>query len=81
MTKIVLNVQGLMCPRCEARVNEAVGSVPSVCQVTASHKKGTVEAICEDCVRAEAVKAAIEEAGYAVTGVTAKKKGLLGLWL
>ena len=81
MTKIVLNVQGLMCPRCEARVNEAVGKVPSVREVTASHKKGTAEAICEDAVSAEAVKDAIQAAGYAVTGVTTKKKGLFGLWL
>ena len=81
MTKLILNVQGLMCPHCEARVNQGVENVPSVQGVISSHKKGTVEAVCADDVSVEAVKSAIRDAGYAVTGVSTKKKGLLGLWL
>lgn len=81
MIKIVLNVQGMACPKCEARVNEAVRNAFPVQDVTSSHKKGTTEVICADSVEAAAVKEAVEAAGYTVTGVSTKKKGLLGLWL
>lgn len=81
MVKIVLNVQGMMCPHCEARVNKAIRVAFPTENVVSSHKKGTAEVICEDHVDASAVKAAVEAAGYPVTAVSTKKKGFLGLWV
>lgn len=81
MIKIVLHVQGMMCPHCEASVNKAVQDALSAQSVISSHKKGTTEVICADSVEPGAVKAAVEAAGYAVTGMDTKKKGFLGLWV
>lgn len=81
MIKIVLRVQGMMCPHCEARVTKAVQDACACESVVSSHKKGTTEAICPDYADPAAVKAAVEGAGYTVTGVTVRKKGLFGLWV
>lgn len=81
MFKIIMHVQGMMCPKCEARVNKAVQDAFSVQSVVSSHKKGTTEVICAENVDAAAVQGAIEAAGYAVTSVVRKKKGLFGLWV
>ena len=81
MIKIILNVQGMACPKCEARVNKAIQDSFPVESVTASHKKGIAEIISKDSVDSAAVKAAVEAAGYTVTGVSTKKKGLFGLWV
>lgn len=81
MIKIVLNVQGMMCPHCEARVTKAVQDAIAAQSVTASHKKGTVEVICPDTAQPGTVKAAAEAAGYSVSGIEIKKKGLFGLWV
>ena len=81
MIKIILHVQGMACPKCEARVNKAIQDSFPVESVTSSHKKATAEIICEDSVDSAAVRAAVEAAGYTVTGVAIKKKGLFGLWV
>lgn len=81
MIKIQLTVQGMACPKCESRVNDAIRNAFSVREVTSSHRKGTTEVICENHVDASAVKAAVEAAGYTVTAAAVKKKGLFGLWV
>ena len=60
-----LNVEGMMCPHCEARVKATVEGVCGVISAKVSHKDGTaiVEAD-KDCK--EAVAEAIRAAGYAV---------------
>ena len=81
MYKMVFTVEGMMCPKCEARVVKAVQAAISADSVAASHKKGTVEIVCSKETHLPAARTAIEEAGYPVTAATLKKKGLLGLWV
>lgn len=81
MIKIVLKVQGMMCPHCEAAVAKAVQGAVKAESVVPSHKRGTTEVVCADSVDAGVVKAAIEAAGYPVTAVSVRKKGIFGLWV
>ena len=81
MYKMVFTVTGMMCPKCEARVVKALEAAITAESIVASHKKGTVEVVCGKDTCLPDAKAAIEAAGYAVTGTSLKKKGLLGLWV
>lgn len=70
MSKYVLKVDGMMCGMCEKHVNNAVKTVANVQDVTSSHESGTTEVTCNGALDIEAVKNAVEQAGYTVTGVT-----------
>ena len=66
MKKYLLKVNGMMCGMCEKHVNAAVRKAAEISDVTSSHESGTTEITCESPIDAEAVKAAIIEAGYEV---------------
>ncbi len=66
MEKYLLKVNGMMCGMCEKHVNAAVRKAAEISDVTSSHESGTTEITCESPIDAEAVKAAIIEAGYEV---------------
>lgn len=61
---IILNVEGMMCPHCEARVKSVVEAIEGVTRAEPSHKKNTVTVFGQCDI--EAVKAAISEQGYKV---------------
>ena len=61
---IVLNVEGMMCPHCEARVKKTVEEVEGVERAEPNHKKNTVTVFGECDI--EKVKAVITEQGYKV---------------
>ncbi len=61
---IIIKVEGMMCPHCEARVKAAVEAIEGVEKAEPSHKKGTV-AVFGKC-DIERVKAVISEQGYKV---------------
>jgi copper chaperone CopZ len=67
--KKVLNVEGMMCQHCQARVEKALSAVDGVdaCQVDLAAKTATctLSAPVEDAVLTKAVT----DAGYEVTGV------------
>ena len=63
-TGIIIKVDGMMCPHCEAHVKKAVEAIEGVERAEPSHKKGTV-AVFGQC-DIEAVKVAIKEQGYTV---------------
>ena len=62
MTTIVLNIEGMMCGHCTARVEKALKAVPGVETVTVELKPGraTVTGTAEAAVLVKTV----EEAGY-----------------
>ncbi len=65
---VTLNVAGMTCGHCEARVVKAVSSIEGVKSCKASSSKGTVVVkgkLTSDTV--EKIKAAITGAGYSVT--------------
>ena len=62
---IVINVEGMMCPHCEARVKKACEAIEGVKLATPSHVEGTVVIEAVRDLRAEC-EAAIAGAGYDV---------------
>ena len=64
METITLNVEGMMCPHCEARVKDALLKVSGVAGAEVSHEKGT--AVVTGAADAGALKKAVEDAGYKV---------------
>ena len=67
MEDIVLRVDGMTCDGCEGRIRGAVGQLPGVQDVTASHERGEVRVAADPSriSRAE-VRRAFERAGYQV---------------
>jgi copper chaperone CopZ len=63
---IVISVEGMMCPMCEAHVTKALLAVKGVKKVAASHEKKQVEITASASVDTAALKAAIAKAGYKV---------------
>jgi len=65
MTKI-LNVEGMMCPHCEAHVKKALEALDGVSEAVASHKEGTVTLTLVSDVSDELLKQTVEAEGYTV---------------
>ena len=63
---IVISVEGMMCPMCEAHVTKALLAVKGVKKAAASHEKKQVEITASASVDTAALKAAIAKAGYKV---------------
>ncbi len=61
-----VNVEGMMCQHCVAHVAKALEGIDGVSNVSVSLDAGTAEFDATDAVTDEAVKAAIEDAGYTV---------------
>jgi len=67
MTERTYVVEGMTCSHCEASVREEVGEVAGVRAVAVDLASGHVRVIGED-VDDDAVRAAVEDAGYTVSG-------------
>ncbi len=63
-----LKIEGMMCPHCEASVKKALEALEGVKEATASHEAGTAVVTLTGEVTDEALKKAVEEQGYKVTG-------------
>lgn len=61
-----LKIQGMMCPKCEAHVREALEQVPGVQSAVASHKEGTAVVTMTKDVSDTDLTDAVEHAGYTV---------------
>lgn len=59
-----IEVKGMMCEHCEARVQEALEKVRNVEAAKADHKSGTVVLTLSGNVKDEKLKKAVEAAGY-----------------
>ncbi len=64
--KDVLKIEGMMCPHCEARVKNALESVPGVESALVSHESGTAEVTLSTEVAHETLAAAVTAQGYEV---------------
>jgi copper chaperone CopZ len=64
-----LDVEGMTCTGCENTIKEAVGKVPGVTDVTASHTEG-LAVVKYDSTKTDlkAISGAILDAGYTVKG-------------
>lgn len=70
MVKITVNVEGMMCPHCEAHVNEAVKAAFQAEDVVSSHEKKTTVFTVPERVDEDKIREVIKNAGYEVTGIT-----------
>ena len=68
MTK-TLNITGMMCGHCEARVKKALEAVDGVQSANVSHESGTAVVTLTKDVSNETLKAAVEAQDYEVIGV------------
>lgn len=67
MISTVLNIEGMMCPMCEAQGIKCK-------RVKSSHKKGTTEILTEVAPDVAAITESVEKTGYKVTGSTSGEK-------
>jgi copper chaperone CopZ len=63
-TTAVYTVTGMTCGHCEKAVAEEVSALPGVSSVTADAAAGRVTVVSAQPLSADAVRAAVDEAGY-----------------
>ncbi len=82
MIKTTLKIDGMMCPMCEAHINNVIRrAVPGAQKVSASHTKGEASFLTEEAVDENLLKDAIGATGYTCLSVTTDlyvKKGWFG---
>ena len=64
--KVTMNIEGMMCGHCEARVKQTLEAIDGVEKADVSHEKGTAIVTLKGDVSVEALKAAVEAQGYKV---------------
>jgi Cu2+-exporting ATPase len=64
-----MQVEGMMCPRCEARVQKALEALPGVEKAVADHEANRVTVTLSTPVADEVLTETVQKAGYTVTGV------------
>ena len=69
MTIRTMDVQGMMCPHCEARVKKALESIDGVKSAEVSHEKASAIVTLDGPVSDEALTKAVVDAGYEVKGI------------
>ena len=69
MTTTTLTITGMTCGHCEASVREEVGELPGVASVHADHTTGTAVVESAAPLDADALRGAVEEAGYALVAI------------
>ena len=67
--KKTLNVEGMMCGHCEARVKKALEALPEVDEAVVSHEAGTAIVTLNAEVADDVLKKAVEDQDYPVTGI------------
>lgn len=79
MIKIIVEVEGMKCPMCEAHTNEAVKEAFNVAEVKSSHKDNKTTILTETDIPDEKIREALSKTGYTIGDITreeVKKKGL-----
>lgn len=64
-----INIEGMMCGHCEARVKKSLEALPEVAEAVVSHKAGTAIVKLNGDISNEVLKKTVEEQDYAVTSV------------
>lgn len=72
MIKTVLQVEGMMCPHCEAHVNEAIREAFQVQEVSSSHEKKETQILSAEPLDEAKLKEVITKAGYTLLGVSVR---------
>ena len=81
MIKTTLKIDGMMCPMCEAHINDCIRNNFADKKVSSSHKKGEAVILSKESLDTEKLKSIISGTGYKVQSfeITEKRtKGLFG---
>ena len=72
MTETVrtMEIEGMMCPHCEARVKKALESLEGVKEAVVSHEKGNAVVRLSSSVADAELSKAVTDAGYEVKGIS-----------
>lgn len=65
----VLKIEGMMCPHCEARVQQCLAAIAGVAEAEVSHKTGTARVTLSAPVSDEVLRDAVTAQGYPVLSV------------
>jgi copper chaperone CopZ len=68
MSEAVYSVSGMSCGHCESAVSKEVTAIPGVTSVTAVASSGLLTIASEQPLDEDAVRAAVDEAGYELVG-------------
>lgn len=68
MTK-TLEIEGMMCQHCEARVKKALEALPQVEEARVSHEAGSAQVILKEDAPDDVLKKAVEAQDYIVKSV------------
>lgn len=68
MASTTYQVQGMTCGHCVSAVSSEIGQIPGVSDVAVDLETGRVTVTADRPVEDDAVRAAVEEAGYEVVG-------------
>ncbi|MBQ3394558.1 MAG: heavy-metal-associated domain-containing protein [Oscillospiraceae bacterium] len=79
MNKYTLKVEGMMCPKCEARVVDAFKKETGAKKVAASHEAKECTVIADELTE-ELARKTVEKAGYTMTGFKREPYGIKGLF-
>jgi len=61
-----LNIEGMMCPHCEARVRDTLLAIDGVMSAEVSHEKGTAVVTLSKDIAVDVLVSAVEAQGYMV---------------
>ncbi len=64
-----MDVEGMMCPHCEARVKKALEAIDGVKAADVSHEKASAVVTLEKSVSDDVLRKAVTDAGYEVKGI------------
>ena len=64
MSTVTVTVAGMTCTHCASSVREEVGNIPGVTGVDVDVASGTVTVDSDRQVESDAIRSAVEEAGY-----------------
>ncbi|RMI42740.1 heavy-metal-associated domain-containing protein [Streptomyces triticirhizae] len=68
MSSVTYQVSGMSCGHCEGAVRAELKSLPGVTEVSAAASTGLVTVTAEAPLDDDAVRAAVDEAGYELVG-------------
>lgn len=68
MTTTTYKVSGMTCGHCEGAVASEVSALPGVTEATATAATGLLTVVAETPPTEDAVRAAVDEAGYELLG-------------
>ena len=78
MVKTTISITGMMCPKCEAHMNEAFKAAFKVKSVESSHKDKQTVIVSKDALDEKLIADTVSNAGYKLEGISneeIEKKG------